>query len=516
MRTVLARIAAASLSLSAASGGCAVFGISLDRGARDPDDGRYRGPECEAFELHEQTAHVYRDGKSSSVSTFYAPQPARNDALSLQVAKLACGDMISSYAQDGGAPAIVHALYGFDARRFDHVAAALAVTMCGQDSHCIGPDPPNTESGSEDRDYAAGMLVALSRRIEPTTVSAALTEAGVGTALRDRFLARLAAARAEIDRRVAAMPEAAAAVLVTIPTQVWDARAAEGTAQPELWARFDAAAAAAAAQREAGVSDDAVTTLADLRREFVAACGELDCAQRSMGVAIARALLLAYVSRGDALGAQAELALAQPQPPVEAVFEIDARQREAMGAATEAHRTQASLRDQGLDEGTARSATRGAAAYDFSAVHRFAFERARGVQWASLAGEPREHGGTLRAKKARGDQVVLQFDDIVTKYADEVCRDTNRVERIESDGRLVYGTKCRATGKTNVDRQPVPPVVVPAREATSLQPGDAVRVVVTPGEAPQAARVLAAWRKDTLVQLRDVRARKRRGAGSGP
>ncbi|MFO0634233.1 MAG: hypothetical protein U0168_15405 [Nannocystaceae bacterium] len=204
-----------------------------------------------------------------------------------------------------------------------------------------------------------------------------------------------------------------------------------------------------------------------------------------MGVAIARALLLAYVSRGDALGAQAELALAQPQPPVEAVFEIDARQREAMGAATEAHRTQASLRDQGLDEGTARSATRGAAAYDFSAVHRFAFERARGVQWASLAGEPREHGGTLRAKKARGDQVVLQFDDIVTKYADEVCRDTNRVERIESDGRLVYGTKCRATGKTSVDRQPVPPVVVPARgKATSLQPGDAVRVVVTPGEAP--------------------------------
>ncbi|MBX7080239.1 MAG: hypothetical protein K1X88_13675 [Nannocystaceae bacterium] len=509
MRLSSALFAVALLPSTVPMAGCAMFGISLDRTGRDADAGRYRGPECDAFELHEQTAHVYRDGKSSSVSTFYAPQPTRTDPLPLQVAKLACGDAIAQYAEDGGASAIVHALYGFDMRRFDHVAAAVAVTMCGLDSNCVGPDPPNTVSGSEDRDYAAGMLSTLSQRIDPARVSEALTEAGVGVSLRDRFLARLATTRAEIDRRVAAMPEAAAAVLVTIPTQVWQAREAEGARNPELWARFDAAAAVAAARREAGVGDEAVAELADLRRAWVAACGELACARRSLGVAIARELLLAHVSRGDALSAQAELALAQPEPPIEAVLEIDARQAEAMAAATDAHRTQASLRDQGLDAGTARAATRGTAAYDFSSIHRFAFERARGVQWAGLAGEPREHFGTLRAKKTRGDAVVLQFDDIVTKYADEVCRDTGRVERIESDGRLVYGQRCRATGKTNVDRRPVAPVVVPAREAKSLQPGDTVRVVVAPGDEPQPARVLSASRKDALVQVRDVRAQRR-------
>ncbi|HET6584632.1 MAG TPA: hypothetical protein VFG69_14335, partial [Nannocystaceae bacterium] len=203
----------------------------------------------------------------------------------------------------------------------------------------------------------------------------------------------------------------------------------------------------------------------------------------------------------------AEQPLASPKTPFEAAIAIDRRQEEAMRAASETHHKQAALRDQGLDESTTRAVTAGAEAYDFSGVRRWDLDKVRTVQWAQLVPggrESRGHGGILRAKKTKGDKVVLEFADVVDKYADEVCRETGKVSRIESDGDLVYEQRCRLTGKTNVHRTKIDPVVVPAREAKSLQTGDDVRVIVEAGE-PMPARVTSASRKEKVVQRRDVR-----------
>jgi hypothetical protein len=294
---------------------------------------------------------------------------------------------------------------------------------------------------------------------------------------------------------------------VAVPRQVWTERAEEDKRHAELWTRFDALAEKARGAREAGVDDATIAALEDLRVDWVKACGDLQCMDRGLGVAIARELFFAHVAREDALGAQAERRMAGPEAPIEAAIEIDRRQTQLMDAASETHRKRAALRDQGLDESTTRAVTAGAQAHDFSSVRRWHLDKVRTVQWAQLVpggGEARSHGGKLRAKTAKGATTVLQFADKVDKYADEACHETRKVERIESDGRLVYEQRCRATGKTNVFRTKIDPVFVPAREAKRLQVGDDVHVVVAPGE-PMPARVVSAVRKETVVQRRDVR-----------
>jgi hypothetical protein len=487
--------------------GCAFF-ASLDK-SNETRTARYEGDECKGFELEEDTAYVNENGAEQRIVTYRSPQPARVDAVPLRVAKVACGDTIASYPSDGGASAYVQYHHDFDARRFDHTTAALILTMCNKDSSCIGPAGPHSKRDPEYSHYAAGQLAFYAERVDPAAVERELKAAGISEGLRAHFLAELAKARAEVKRIVAEIPKVAAEVLVDIPLAVRKERAAEDARHAELYARFDGAAAKAKSLRETGPDDATITALEDLRAEWVKACGDLACVDRGLGVLIARELFFAHVARQDALGAQVERKLADPETPIEAALEIDRRQREAMGSASETHRKQAALRDQGLDESTTRAATAGAQAYDFSGVRRWDFERVRRVQWAQLVpggGEPYSHGGKLRAKKQKGTSTVLEFADIVDRYADEACRETNRVERIESDGRLVYGQKCRATGKTNVYRRKIDPIIVPAREAKALEIGDEVIALVGPGE-PKPARIVSAVRKDVVVQRRDVRQR---------
>lgn len=489
-------------------GGCAVLGITFDRAGADAGSGtRYVGEECKGFEMREEVDHV----GDKRIVTLSAEQPARVDPVPLAVAKIACGDTVSSYPPDGGASAWVQRHHDFDARHFDHVSAALMLTMCAKDSSCIAPDGPNSTSPTERPQYAAGLMLGYAKGVDPEVVDGALESAQVSAGLRKHFLDQLAHARAEVDKIVAATPAGAAAVFVEIPRAVQAEQAARVAPHADLYARFDAAAAAAKAKRDAGVDDAAIIALEDLRREWVTACGDLECTERDLGLEIARALFLAHVNRQDRLGAQAELGYVAPKVPTELAREIDRRQREAMSGSSEALRKQEKLRDQGVDQSTARAATAGADAFDFSNVHPITaeLERVRTVDWQALVpggGERRTHGGVLARK--RNDKpsglVVLEFADKVERYADEACRDTGRVERIESDGRLVYGEKCRATGKTNVYRTKIDPVMVPPREAKSLVAGDEVTVVVVPGE-PMPARVLSASRKERQVQRRDVR-----------
>lgn len=497
-------VAPIALACSVVLSGCAVLGISFDRGKTPGTGGRYGGPECAGIELRED---VDFDGDERIVRQT-SPQPARVDALPMRVAKAMCGDRVDAYPSDGGADAFVQYHHDFDPRRFDHASAALILTVCNRTSSCIGPMDPGSSRDPNIGHFIAGQLAYYAEHVDPKAVDAALAAADVGDALRERFLAELEAARAEVRRLVAAIPPAAAPVFVEIPRAAWAERTAEAAEHTELYARFDAVAERALGQRAAGVDDATVLELQEVRAAWVDACGDLGCMDRGLGVEVARALFFAHVSRGDALGAQAELGFVDPEPPISVARTIAARQREAMAASTEAHRKQASMLDQGLDAGTVQGATAGVQAYDFSNAHPWDLDRVRAVQWARLvpggARDPRVHGGKLRAKRPQGPSVVLEFADEVERYADEACHDTNRVERIEGDGRVVYAQRCRKTGKTNVYRREFEPIVVPAREAEGLRVGDQVRAVVGPG-APMPARVLSVSRKDTLVQRRDVR-----------
>lgn len=500
------RLLASVLLLGTSSlAGCAFFTSAFDRGKADGKAGasHYAGAECKAFELREDTDTV----GERRIVTLTSPQPARVDPLPLRVAKVACGDRIDLYPEDGGESAYVQYHHDFDTRRFDHATAALILTMCNKDASCIGPLEPNTSRDPAARHYPAGLLLYYAEGVDPAKTDAALTEAGVSAELRRHFQGELERARTQVRTVAAEITGPAAEVFIGIPAEVRKERAAEDAKYAALFARFDAIAKTAQAKREGGVDDPTIAALEELRGDYLAQCGAFDCLDRGLGIAIARELFFAHVSRQDALGAQAELRMADPKERTEVAREIDRRQEAAMGDASEAYRKQAQLRDQGLDEGTTKAATGNAAAYDFSKSRRWSFERIRTVRLAELVpggGEPRYHGGKLAAKKPSGADTMLVFADKVDRYADEACVETRKVQRIESDGTLVYAQKCRATGKTNVYRTKIDPVVVPAREAKALKTGDEVNLVVAGGE-PMSGRVSSASRNEKLVQRRGLR-----------
>ncbi len=496
------------LFVTAVHAGCALF-ASFDKGGGTAGDPRrYVGSECRGLELEKANAFV-RDasGTRQQIVTIVSHQPTRTDPLPLRVAKVACGENIRHYPDDGGEPAYVQYHHDFDTRRFDHRTAALILTMCNKDTTCLADPPPNVVVKPWVPRYAAGLVLYYADAVDPLAVDQALSEAGVSSELRAHFGAELERARAKAREVAAKLTGSEARVFVGIPGEVRKEREIEDAKYAELFARFDTLAAQARQARAKGVDDATVLALEDLRREYVKACGDLTCLDRGLGVWIARELFFSHVSRNDPLGAQAELGLVSPAQPIEVARDIDRRQRDAMKGASEAQRKQAKLRDQGVDEDTANTVTRGAVAHDFAEVSRWSFERIRRMDWLQLlpgGREPRHHRGRLAAKQAQGETMLLRFADKVEKYADEVCRDTNKVRKIESDGRLVYHQRCQATGKTVVDRTKIEPVVVPAREASLLSVGDDVALVVA-GDKALTGRVHSASRRGALVQVRDVR-----------
>lgn len=198
-------VAPVTLACTLLLGGCAVFGISFDRSKSPGTGGRYVGPECEGIELREEVefAGDKRIVRQSS------PQPARVDALPLRVAKAVCGDEVASYPSDGGADVFVQYHHDFDPRRFDHANAALILTLCNKTSSCIAPLGPGSTRDANIGHYRAGQLSYYAEQVDPKAVDAALADAGVGEALRERFLADLEAARVDVRRLVAAIPAVA-------------------------------------------------------------------------------------------------------------------------------------------------------------------------------------------------------------------------------------------------------------------------------------------------------------------
>jgi hypothetical protein len=113
-------------------------------------------------------------------------------------------------------------------------------------------------------------------------------------------------------------------------------------------------------------------------------------------------------------------------------------------------------------------------------------------------------GGTVRAVARHGAMATVLFSDIVTSYTEDDCHETDKVDGIGRDGRVIYRQICR-TKATHVEHKKVDPIVVPADEAAALRAGDdAVAFIAT--DARKGA-IIFAQRDNKLVQVRGHRLR---------
>jgi hypothetical protein len=110
-------------------------------------------------------------------------------------------------------------------------------------------------------------------------------------------------------------------------------------------------------------------------------------------------------------------------------------------------------------------------------------------------------GGEVRAIERRGDQATILLADTVMQMLDSDCRDTNKVDRIERDGRVVYQQVCNKARARTV-REKNAPITVPYEEARSLRPGE--YVVAWVGR-DRRGLVLRASKNQHDVQIRGIR-----------
>ena len=133
-------------------------------------------------------------------------------------------------------------------------------------------------------------------------------------------------------------------------------------------------------------------------------------------------------------------------------------------------------------------------------VYRFAHDM--DIDYAALVPDKvGQAGGKVAAIDKHGALAVVRFADDVSSWTEGTnCYETNRVDGIDSNGKLIYREAC-AGEATHVERHAVPAITVPLAEANALRAGDEVVAFV---KSDRSGRIWMVKHGDRVVRLRDM------------
>lgn len=384
----------------------------------------------------------------------------------------------------------------FDDRRFDHLRATAMVMDCALNESC---------SAASQRDVL-GMMAGYARRIDPNAVDAALTSHGGSPGLREAVAAKLAWARATIEARVQELDPRRRHLWVDIPEQVWTERKDYFARFAKLYEQLDVLQPIV----ESGKGDlvAAIAKLRALRSTYLDSCKVEGCLFTPFVLDTTRALALAAVRQRDVPVAFAEAALLQDDRLATQLFS-----RAMLAALLPAtKREYENWQKYNRTKDNADPATLQAMFGDTPPIQ--VTPDGPWVTWgrkelpnvtAAFTTDGLEHaGGNVRAVQRRGNDAVVMFADILTTYTDADCRETNKIDGIDSSGRIIYRQAC-TNYRTRTERNKIEPIEVPFHDAASLKPGDLVEAWVT-ADGRRGA-VVDAEREGKIVQVRSHRLR---------
>ncbi len=396
-------------------------------------------------------------------------------------------------------------LYRLDPLEPEPFEVAVMLAECGRSIDCLGEVLPQ-QPGDHDK-YIAGLLSWYSANLDRATAEARVTASGASPQAAKVFLDQLDTTRQDIEAIVRELEGGEKAVYLDIPYETAEARVREYAQHAEALGALEPVAAAAAEQRSAGVSDETIASLEDLRRKHVASCGGFTCMRDPVGSAIAKELFLSHISRVDVPAAVAELPYLPKGKHMDRVAEL---QDELMRKHKNAFDVVQRGMDSGLDKDTAASAAGGVEPLAFAKAYTFDFSKLD-EPWDHMLPPPRsgklvEYTYRVKKKTVSGDTTTLHFYDEVRTWKQETCQDTDRVDRIDG-GRVYYKQRCKLTGKTESMRTKREPVVVPTSEAKAVKAKEWVSYVGLTGETwtGRITRVKQAEDAKEAVQLRGIR-----------
>jgi hypothetical protein len=118
----------------------------------------------------------------------------------------------------------------------------------------------------------------------------------------------------------------------------------------------------------------------------------------------------------------------------------------------------------------------------------------------NLRGRVDNKRATVQSVQRSGNTAKLVFvQETHRSHTPYDCVETDKVERITPDGRVIYRTNCKWREST-YESPEADPITVPAYEATSIKSGDDVRFVVDQNGNGHIVRV---FRSSGVVQMRE-------------
>ena len=225
-----------------------------------------------------------------------------------------------------------------------------------------------------------------------------------------------------------------------------------------------------------------------------------------MFAAITKQLFWAYVSRGDSAAAMAESKLLEHLDPTAQRRSRRSRASDPEGAGRTARVAQA--REQGLDADTASSTANGKLLDLDDGRYVYEWKGEFKIYWESLIPDGHDVGhvgGKVAALERKGATILVRFQDELSSSDTEStdCYETNRIDGIDSSGKLIDRQKCNGS-VTHVDRRKVEPVTMPANEAANLHAGDEIVGFAKGSGAARMGRVWLVKRGERVARLREM------------
>lgn len=481
--------------------------------------GPYWGPECERIGADKR--RVYKEEAEPTMGK--QPNLAHDPAD--QILRLVCVENIMASENEPERNTWVIQHFRFDELAFDHATAAMMLVQCLKADSCLNEGAPfhhqyiqndiamrdQAEREKEPRRvyqyYEVGMMRWYADHVDPKEVAAKIaTIPGLPPAAQQAYLAELDKAKARVIAVSDELTPEGKQLFVDLPASIYNRRIAEHARYGKIISDFGLLVARVKLERGgAGVTDETIGKLRDLRIAYHAAC-KSDCTRDVVFAAITKQLFWSYVSRGDSAAAMAESKLLEHLDPT-AQQEIAQKQSDTIQKARGRTERVASAREQGLDADTARSTANGKLLDLGDGRYVYTYKDDFKIYWESLVPEGHEVGhvgGKVAGLEKKGANMLVRFQDELSSTTESTdCYETNRVDGIDSSGKLIYREKCNGS-VTHVERRKVDPVTMPANEVANLHAGDEI---VGFSKGTGAARIGRVWlvkRGERVARLREM------------
>lgn len=470
--------------------------------------GPYWGPECERDPVDAS--------KNSRVEEpTMGKQPNLTHDPADQILRLVCQERILGVTDEPDRNTWVTQHFRFDDVFFDHWTAAMIVVECFESESCLDAHADKWKRGQPMRAgeyYQIAMARWYAEHVDPAMVKARLDELPLPPAAKVVYMQLVDQARKQVIATSDQLPPEVKQLFVDIPAQIYAQHAAALAPHAKVINELGQLIDQLKAQRAKGaIADETIVGLKKLRVQYHASCRK-DCTHDAIFTEITKQLFYAYVARGDSASAMAEAKLLEHPDPT-AAEEIAKKQSEAIQKAEARLGRVEQARAQGVDPDVARSTAQGTVLDLGDGTHdtRYVYEPSEdfAIRWEALVPDGREvgqfHGKVAGLEPKAGNLVLVRFADEVSSYEESTnCYETNRVDRIDDQGRIVYRQECTGS-QTHVDRHKVEPIMMPAPEVAGLHGGDEViGFSHAEDKGTRTGRVWLVKRGNRVARLRDV------------